>query len=92
MIHNKQVIKDDLATLVEQGIFDLNSSVQLQDKVVDNFSCEGTVPLYIYGLIEILLKTIRPKQQNGHQFGYVPLNNLKLYHGPKEYPFYFTSA
>ena len=80
--HNKQVVEEDLATS-EQGILDFNSSVHLEDTVVNNFSREETVPLDISANRDTSKDYKACIHQNGHQFGYIPLNDLKLCHGPE---------
>ena len=84
-IHNTQVI-DDLPTVpympVECDISDLSASVQLQETEVNNFSREETVPLYIWTNRNTSEDCKACLQKNGHQYGYIPLTNLKLYHIP----------
>ena len=83
IIANKQVVEDDLETSVEQGTFDLNSSAYLQNMVVDNRSHEETVALYIRAKRNMSKDYKACIQQNAHQSGYIPLNDLKLYQDPK---------
>ena len=67
---------------IEYDISDVNASVQLQDTDVNNFSWEQTVPLYIWANRNTSKDYKACIQQNGYQFWYIPLNDLKIYHGP----------
>ena len=77
---NEQVVRKDGVNPVEQNMLDSNSSVQLEN-MVDNFTCEITIPLYIWANRNTSQDYKACIQQNGLQFGYIPLNDLKLYHG-----------
>ena len=85
--HNKQVV-DDLVTVpympVECARSDLNASAQLQDIDENTFSQEQTVSLYIWANTNTSKDHKACIKQNGHQFGYIPLNDLKLYRGPED--------
>ena len=84
--HNRQVVDDMIIVLympVEWDISDLNASVQLQDTDENTFSREQTVPLYIWADRNTSKDYKACIQQNGHQVGLIPLNDLKLYHGPE---------
>ena len=60
----------------------LNSSVQTQHSAVDGFTREEVVPLYIWNNKNSSKDYKACIQQNGDQFGCIPLNDLKIYQGP----------
>ena len=63
----------------------LNSSltVQTQASILDDFTKEEIVPLYIWNNKNASKDYKASIQQNGVQFGYIPLNDLKIYQGPE---------
>ena len=73
-IHDFPVECDDL---------DLNPAVQTQLLGVDGFAREGVVPLYIWNHKNASKDFKACIQQNGDQFGYIALNDLKIYRGPE---------
>ena len=85
--HSKQVVPQDLVTVqhipVKCGISDLNASVQSQCTTVENFNMEEVVTLYIWANRNSSKDYTACIQQNGDQFGYIPLYDLKLYYGPE---------
>ena len=62
---------------------DLNFSVQTQYSSVDGFTREEVVPLYISNNKNFSKDYKACIQQNGDQFGHIPINNLKIYQGPE---------
>ena len=67
---------------VECGSPDSNS-VQTQCSSVDGFIREKVVPLYIWNNKHFSKDYKACVHQNGDQFGYIPLNDLKIYQGPE---------
>ena len=85
---------------VECETSDHDTSVQTQDATVGDFSREEVVevvPLYIWANKTSSKDYTFCIQQNGDQCGYIPLTDLKLYHGPEvrweeTLSFYFTGT
>ena len=82
--HSEQVVQD-LVTVpyipVKCGILDLNASIQSQHLTVENFSWEEMVPLCIWANRNSSKDYKACIQRIGQQFGYIALNDLKLYYG-----------
>ena len=68
---------------VECDILDLNVSMQTQYPTADEFCWKEEVPLYIWNNRNSSKDYKVCIQQNGDQFGHIPLNDLKIYWGPK---------
>ena len=81
------VVPQNLVTVpqtpIQGDISDLNAVFQSHDINVDNFSREEVVPLYLWANSNFSKDYQACIQQSGDQFGYIPLNGLKLYHGPE---------
>ena len=68
---------------VECDNLDLSPAVQTQCPPVDGFTREEVVPLYIWNNKNASKDYKACVQQNGNQFGYITLNDLKTYQGPE---------
>ena len=86
-VMNDQVILKDLDLTqhipVECDMSDSDTSVQTQFTNIPNFSREEVVPLYIWADRNSSKDKKACIQQNGDQFGYIPLYDRRLYHGPE---------
>ena len=74
---------DEIQNLpVEGDTVDLKVSDQTHCPMADEFTREEVVPLYIWNNRNSSKDYKACMQQNGNQFGYIPLNDLKVYQGP----------
>ena len=68
---------------VECDTLDLSPAVQTQCSTIDGFTREEVVRMYIWNNKNASKHCKACIQQNGDQFGYIPLNDLKISQGPE---------
>ena len=68
---------------VECDTSDLDTALQTQYATVGDCNREEVIPLYIWADRNSSKDYTACIQQNGNQLRYIPLTDLKLYHGPE---------